>query len=217
MTAAAAVRAAVRGFYAVLDRDDPALARALVAHARVLQVRLKPAGDAAPAPTADWLRVGMLARAITREAGAALVIDDRLDVALAVEADGVHLGQADLPLADARRALGGRPLWIGVSTHDLAQVRDAIAGGADYLGFGPVFATATKADPDPVRGLDLLAAAVRAAGSVPVVAIGGITADTAAVVAATGAAAAAVIGAVTRAVDPGTEAARISAAWPPSQ
>jgi thiamine-phosphate pyrophosphorylase len=211
------VRTAVRGFYAVLDRHDAALARALVAHARVLQVRLKPAGDAAPAPTADWLRVAKLARAITREAGAALVIDDRLDVALAAEADGVHLGQADLPLADARWALRGRPLWIGVSTHDLAQVRDAVAGGADYLGFGPVFATATKANPDPVRGLPLLAAAVRAAGSVPVVAIGGITADTAAAVAATGAAAAAVIGAVTRAVDPGTEAARISAAWAPRQ
>jgi thiamine-phosphate pyrophosphorylase len=208
----------IRGFYAVLDRDDEALARQLVAHAGVLQVRIKPVpsggeGPAVAPTTADLLAVCRMARRVTREAGAALVIDDRLDLALAVEADGVHLGQTDLPLADARRALGGIRMWIGISTHDLAQVAAAVAGGADYLGFGPVFATTTKANPDPVRGIERLAAAVAAAGGTPVVAIGGITPDLAAAVASTGAAAACVISGVNAAHDPPGAAAAVAAAW----
>ncbi|HVV84238.1 MAG TPA: thiamine phosphate synthase, partial [Kofleriaceae bacterium] len=131
----------VRGFYAILDRDDEGVARALVAGAgaTVLQVRLKPAG------TRAVLAAARMARRVTREAGAMLVVNDRLDVALAVEADAVHLGQDDLALADARAALraAGRSLVVGVSTHSLAQVDEALAAGADYLGFGPVFATAT--------------------------------------------------------------------------
>ena len=128
---------ALRGFYAVLDRDDAALARALVRHARVLQVRLKPASGE------DIARVAHMARRVCTEAGAHLIINDRIDIALAVGADGVHLGQTDVPVADAR-ALVGKRLWIGVSTHDLEQVARAVVGGADYLGFGPVFATSTK-------------------------------------------------------------------------
>jgi thiamine-phosphate pyrophosphorylase len=199
------VRAAIRGYYAVLDRDDEALARVLVAHARVLQVRIK------PATTAELVRVGRMARRVTAEVGAALVIDDRVDVALVVGADGVHVGQTDLALADARRV--APRLWIGVSTHDLAQVRAAVDGGADYLGFGPVFATTTKQNPDPVQGVGGLAAAVTAAGAVPVVAIGGITPATAAAVAAAGAAAACVIGAVNGAPDPGEAARQVAACW----
>ena len=88
--------------------------------------------------------------------------------------DGVHLGQTDLPNEEARRLAGAR-LFVGVSTHDLDQVRIACAAGADYLGFGPVFATSTKENPDAVQGLDGLRAAV-AASTVPIVAIGGITA-----------------------------------------
>jgi len=210
------VGAAVRGCYAVLDADDEALARALVdpdrGGARVLQVRLK---GALSAPPAAWLAAATMARQVTRAAGAALIVDDHLDVALAVGAEGVHLGQADLPLAAARAAVAraGRPLWIGVSTHDLAQVRAAVAGGADYLGFGPVFATVTKLDPDPVVGLEGLRAAVVAAGRVPVVAIGGITVAAAADVAATGAAAACVIGAVNRAADVAEAVRAISTHW----
>ncbi len=195
-------RQRLHGFYAVLESADERFARLLVspqgAGARVLQLRMKPEG---PVSTQDLLAAARMARRVTREHGALFVVDDRLDVALAAEADGVHLGQADLPLADARR-LAGERLIIGVSTHDVDQVRAAVAGGADYLGFGPVFATTTKANPDPVQGLDGLRAAVRAAGSVPVVAIGGITVDRAAEVAATGAAAACVISAVNRAPDP---------------
>ena len=188
---------AIRGFYAVLDADDEALARALVATARVLQVRIKPATGA---PGAGALAaIARMARRVCDEAGAALIVNDRVDVALAVRADGVHLGQSDLPIAAARRLARG--LWIGVSTHDVAQVRSARAAGADYLGFGPVFATTTKANPDPVQGVAGLAAACAAAGDVPVVAIGGMTAAAAAACYAAGARAICAIGAVNRAPD----------------
>lgn len=212
------IRARVRGFYAVLDGDDEGLARALVtpaadggAGATVLQVRLKPAS------TREVLTAARMARRVTRSVGALLVVNDRLDVALAVDADAVHLGQDDLSLEDARAAVAaaGRPMGIGVSTHDLAQVRAALAGGADYLGFGPVFATATKANPDPVVGLDGLAAAAalaRAAG-VPLVAIGGITVAAAAAVADTGASAACAIGAVNGSADPAAAGRALGSAF----
>ncbi len=190
-------RDAILGFYAVLDRDDEALARALLASgARVLQLRIK--ADR-PATAGQLVRAGRMARRVCTELGAALVINDRIDVALTVGADGVHLGQADLPLAAARRIAG--PLWIGISTHDLAQVRAARDGGADYLGYGPVFVTQTKKNPDPVRGVVGLRTAVAEAGGVPVVAIGGITPGDAAEVYAAGASAICAIGAVTGAAD----------------
>ena len=187
----------VRGFYAVLDREDEALARLLVSHARVLQIRLKP--KRAPVEASTIVRVARMARRICDEVGAALVVNDRIDIALAVGADGVHLGQTDLPLADARRIAGD--LWIGVSTHDLDQVRAARDGGADYLGFGPIFATATKLDHDPVQGLAGLRAAVELAGDTPVVAIGGITPAVAAEIYRCGAAAICAISAVNDAPD----------------
>jgi thiamine-phosphate pyrophosphorylase len=192
------------GFYAVLDRDDEQLAEQLVspdgAAARVLQLRIKPD---IPLSALALTRIGRMAREVCDRHGAALIINDRLDVALACGADGVHLGQRDLALADARAALAacGRQLWIGISTHDVAQVRDAVALGADYLGFGPVFATPTKANPDPVTGVAGLAEAVRAAGKTPVVAIGGITPADAAAVYAAGAAAICAISAVNAAPD----------------
>ena len=187
---------AIRGFYAVLDRDDEALCRALLASgARVLQVRIKPATT-----SGQIARAARMARRLCTEHGAALVVNDRADIALAVGADGVHLGQTDVPLERARQHVGSR-LWLGVSTHDLQQVRAAVAGGADYLGFGPVFPTTTKQNPDPVQGVDGLRAAVAAAGSVPVVAIGGITPARAPDVYAAGAAAVCAIGAVTSAPD----------------
>ncbi len=190
----------IAGFYGVLDRDDPGLARALLAGgAKVVQLRLK--GAAA----ADVIRIGGWLKALCLEHGAALVINDRVDLALAVGAHGVHLGQTDLPLAEARALVGDR-MWIGISTHDLDQVSAAVRGGADYLGYGPVFATTTKAAPDPVQGLDALAAAVRTADEVPIVAIGGITPDLVASVYATGCAAVCAIGAVNDAADPASAA-----------
>ena len=191
------VRDAISGFYAVLDRDDEELARALVSEARVLQVRIKPASGAAGA--AELVRIARMARRICDAAGAALIVNDRLDVALAADADGVHLGQTDLPLAAARRISGD--LCLGFSTHNPDQVRAAVAAGADYLGFGPVFATTTKANPDPVQGLEGLRAAVAAASGRPVVAIGGITPDRAPELYAAGATALCAISAVNQARD----------------
>jgi thiamine-phosphate diphosphorylase len=176
------------------------------AGARVLQVRLK------PATAIEILEAARMARAVTRRHGALLVVNDRVDLAIAAEADAVHLGQDDLPLAAARALVDGR-MWIGVSTHDDEQVRAACAAGADYLGFGPVYETTTKANPDPVQGLAGLARAVRIAAGVPVVAIGGVTPDRAAELAATGAAAACAIGAVNGAADPGDAGRRIAGAW----
>ncbi len=184
---------AITGFYAVLDRDDEELARALLAAgAKVLQIRIKPA---VPPGAGELVRIARMCRSLCDAAGAALIVNDRIDVALAAGADGVHLGQTDLGLRDARRIVGDR-LWIGVSTHNLAQVTLARAGGADYLGFGPVFVTRTKRSPDPVQGLTGLRAAVATAGAVPVVAIGGIAPENAPGVYATGAAAICAIGAV---------------------
>ncbi len=185
----------LRGFYAVLDRDDLELARQLVGPggAHILQLRLKP-GSAY-----DQLRLARLAREICDEHGALLIVNDRIDVALASGADGVHLGQTDVPLAEAR-ALAPK-LRIGISTHDLAQVRAAVAGGADYLGYGPVYATRTKANPAPVQGLVALHAAVAAAGAIPVVAIGGITPSHVRAVYAAGASAICAISAVNEAED----------------
>lgn len=200
----------LRGFYAVLDRDDDALAEQLVspygAHARILQVRLKPAS------TRQVLEVARRAKAIAHRHGALLVVNDRIDIALAVGADAVHLGQDDLPLADARALIAGR-MWIGVSTHNDEQVRAAVAGGADYLGFGPVYPTATKENPDPVQGVAGLARATAIAGNVPVVAIGGVTPERAAELAAAGAWSACAIGSVNGAADPASAGRRIAAAW----
>jgi thiamine-phosphate pyrophosphorylase len=180
----------------------------------VLQVRIKPAK---PVPIPEILAAARMARAVTAEAGALLIIDDHLDIALAVDADGVHLGQSDLPLAEARTLVARwkpeRPFVIGISTSDPAQIEDAIRGGADYLGFGPVYETMTKLDPDPVQGIDRLAEAVRLAGNVPVVAIGGITPDRAPAVAAAGAVAACCISAVNASENPAAAGARIGAAW----
>lgn len=190
-------RDAISGFYAVLDRDDEALARALLASgARVLQVRIKPER---PATAGQLVRAGRMARRVCTEHGAALVMNDRIDVALAVGADGVHLGQTDLPLAVAR-SIAGR-LWIGISTHDLDQVHAARAAGADYIGYGPVFATSTKRNPDAVQGVAALREAVAAAGEMPVVAIGGITAGHVPELYGAGVAAICAIGAVTGAAD----------------
>lgn len=187
----------LRGFYAVLDRDDESLARVLARHACILQVRLKPRGKRID--TDELVRVGRMARDVCDAAGIPLVINDRVDVALIVGADGVHLGQTDLPIAEAR-ALAGARLLVGVSTHDLDQVRIACAAGADYLGFGPVFTTSTKANPDAVQGIEGLRAAV-ASSTVPIVAIGGITTAQAPAVFEAGAAAVCAISAVNDTVD----------------
>lgn len=113
------------------------------------------------------------AMSAARAAGAQLIINDRVDIALAVGADGVHLGQTDMPVHAARRLLGDHAL-IGFSTHNLNQVQEAIGLPIDYLAFGPIYSTTTKLNPDPVAGLKALARTCAEGGSIPVVAIGGI-------------------------------------------
>ena len=140
-----------------------------------------------------------------------LIVNDRVDVALAIGATGVHLGQDDLPLALARK-LAPVGFSIGISTHSLQQAIAAEQGGATLIGFGPIFATSTKANPSPVQEIAALAAIVRTV-SIPVIAIGGITAANARDVAATGCAAATSIAGVLAAPDLARAAAVIAAAF----
>lgn len=198
----------IRGLYGIVDlpgRGVPAgrLAIALLdGGARVLQLRMKGGSASAMLAVLDELRP------ICRRRDALLIVNDRLDVAIAGGADGVHLGQGDLPLAAARR-IAPEGFVIGVSTHDEAQADAAVAAGADYLGFGPIFATRTKGNPDPIVGLDRLAALCRRIDR-PIVAIGGITLDRVLGVVSSGAAAAAIISAVNHSDDIVAAARRVT-------
>ncbi len=127
-------------------------------------------------------------RELTSRYDALLFINDHADIALAVDADGVHLGQDDLPIEEARRIMGEK--IIGISTHGPEQAKSAERGGADYIGFGPVFHTTTK-DAGSPKGVDVLRS-VREVVGIPVVAIGGINEDNIGVVLDAGADAAAI-------------------------
>lgn len=110
-------------------------------------------------------------RRLTREYGATLIVNDHADIAFAVDADGVHLGQDDLPLHEARKFMGEK--IVGISTHSLSEALAAFSSGADYIGFGPVFYTTTKDAGEP-RGTEILKE-IKKHVSIPVVAIGGIS------------------------------------------
>jgi thiamine-phosphate pyrophosphorylase len=110
---------------------------------------------------------------VARGLGVRLIVNDRVDIALALGADGVHLGQDDLPPAAARELLGG-PAVIGFSTHNEEQAREAARLPVDYLAIGPIFQTSSKENPDPVVGLEGLRRVRRIVGQIPLVAIGGI-------------------------------------------
>ncbi len=133
-------------------------------------------------------------RRLTRDFNAVLIINDYADIALAVDADGVHLGQEDLPLNAAREIMGEK--IIGISTHNLEQAKAAEAGGADYIGFGPIFHTTTKDAGKPV-GIDGLSI-VKKNVNIPVVAIGGINLDNIEAAISAGADAVAVASAICR-------------------
>jgi thiamine-phosphate pyrophosphorylase len=186
--------------YPILDADllagrpcAAAVADLARGGARVVQLRAKGASDRVLFTLAqDALRAA-------REAGVLFVVNDRPDVALILGADGVHLGQDDLPPAEARRLLGAEAI-IGWSTHSLEQLARAREEPVDYVAFGPVFPTVTKRDADPVVGLDLLRAA-RALTTRPLVAIGGITAGNARATAGAGADGLAVISGLLAAPD----------------
>ncbi len=172
----------------------------LAGGARVVQLRCKSLAAGA------FVDAALRSSERTRRHAGILVVNDRLDVALAAGADGVHLGQSDLPVAEARRLVEATAperagsFRIGVSTHDLAQARTAAREGADYVGFGPLFGTATKATGYSARGLDALRA-VRAAIAIPIVAIGGVTLDNARDAIAAGADSVAMISALLAAPD----------------
>ena len=191
----------VAGLYAIVDLDacrgrDPLwLADEILAGGcAVLQLRSKNQTDR------ERLRVACALKEKCAEAGVPFVVNDRVDLALLSEADAVHLGQDDLSLDEARAIAPHLPM--GVSTHDPAQLEEALHHPLAYVAFGPVFSTASKANPDPVVGLVRLKEAVARAGTVPLVAIGGIRMESAAEIHATGARLGAVIGELAGADDP---------------
>jgi thiamine-phosphate pyrophosphorylase len=155
--------------------------------------------------TREMIRLAGEMQALCRRSGVTFIVNDRLDVALAVQADGVHLGQDDFPIPLARKLLGEKAV-IGGSASNLKEARKCLSEGADYVGFGPVFATTSKEDAGPAGGLELLGEVVREI-RLPVVAIGGINRKNAPLVLRTGAYGLAVISAVCCQADP-QEAAR---------
>jgi thiamine-phosphate pyrophosphorylase len=179
------VEAAVRGGVTAVQLREKVLdTRAFLAEARAIKQLLKPLG-------------------------VPLVINDRIDIALACDADGVHLGQTDMPVADARRLLPEH-VFIGLSVETMEQVRNASTLPVDYLGVSPIFATPTKTDTARPWGLEGLRE-VRMQTKLPLVAIGGIHAENAAEVRAAGADGLAVVSAICAADDPEAAAARFRA------
>ena len=135
--------------------------------ASLIQLREKTASPA------EFYREAVEAVRVAHSHNVKIVINDRVDIAIAAGADGVHLGQEDLPPDDARRLLGTDAI-IGFSTHSEDQARSALKLPIDYVAFGPIFSTETKPDHDPVVGLNLLSAVAKIVGDLPLVAIGGI-------------------------------------------
>ena len=200
--------------YPILDVDllagrscGAAVAALASGGARIVQLRAKGASDRV------LLSLAREAQAAAREAGVLFVVNDRPDVALVLGADGVHLGQDDLPPEDARRLLGPDAI-IGRSTHSPAQVAAATREPVDYIAVGPVFPTATKRDAEAVVGLALLREA-RAVTARPLVAIGGLTLARARETVAAGADGLAVVSALLTAEDlAGAARAFLAAARP---
>ena len=196
----ATVHAMLNGLYIILDPsvypDRPlveVLTIAVEAGASLFQYRNK---------TASMKEAYVEALALRQAAAKARVIfivNDRCDLALAVDADGVHLGQGDLPLDTARKVMGPDKL-IGISTHNPDQVQEATSGKPDYLGFGPIFKPGSKQDHDPLVGLEGLRA-IRKLTSLPVLAIGGIQIEQVEAVMHAGADGVAVVSAILKATD----------------
>ncbi|MDY0227825.1 MAG: thiamine phosphate synthase [Desulfomicrobium apsheronum] len=157
--------------------------------------------------TREFVAEARAVRELLAGTGVPLIINDRIDVTLAVGADGVHLGQTDMHIADARR-LTGPDMLIGISAECVADAIRAQAEGADYVGISPVFATPTKTDTAPALGREGVAA-IRAAVSLPLVGIGGIGPDNAAEVIRAGCDGIAVVSAIVSAPDPREAASRL--------
>ena len=202
--------------YAILDpeqtrgRDSETVLRQLLdGGAKIIQIRAKSLNPR------DFLDLARRTRALTRTYGCCLIINDRADIALGCDADGVHLGQEDLALRAGRKIMGQK--LIGISTHDEDQARDAERGGADYIGFGPMFGTATKETGYDARGVEMLRQ-IRAAVKLPIVAIGGINEENVQEVWRAGADSAAIISDILGGEDITAKTKRVlalhSAQWP---
>lgn len=172
----------------------------LEAGAKWLQLRVK-----ALTPS-HFFALARHARIETRKYGCKLIVNDRVDIALGCDADGVHLGQEDLPLTVGRKLMSGKV--IGISTHDPEQAQEAERNGADYIGFGPMFGTSTKDTGYAQRGVQMLAQ-VRAKVQLPIVAIGGINEQNVKQVWQAGATSAAIISDILHADDIPAKIARI--------
>ena len=184
-------------FYAMIDpaggHEPVMLAETMLdAGARIMQLRLK------DSPGRDFLAAARAIAEVCRKRGATLIVNDRADIAILAAAHGVHLGQTDLPL-DAARRIVGNDRMIGISTHNVEQARAAEDGGADYVGFGPMYPGGLRNNAAG-KGLDELRA-IRAAVTIPIVAIGGITEARVAETLAAGADAVAIITDVLNAPD----------------
>jgi thiamine-phosphate pyrophosphorylase len=195
--------------YAILDPEqtkgrapESVLRELLDGGAAILQLRVK-----TMAPS-DFFQLAQRARAETRARGCKLIVNDRIDIALACDADGVHLGQDDLPLAVGKQLMGEK--IVGISTHEIEQAQEAELNGADYIGFGPMFGTTTKNTGYAARGIDMLRQ-IRAAVKLPIVAIGGINEQNVNQVWQAGADSAAIISDILGADDPAAKFRRIAA------
>ena len=191
--------------YPIIDTlGDPKLSHVSLAQTmldagvRFLQLRIK------DQPARRFVEIARRVKAVTDRYSAQLIINDRTDIARLLDAAGVHLGQEDLPVSAAREILGPNKI-IGFSTHNSAQAEAAARQGiADYIGFGPIYPTVSKERTDPVQGLEGLRL-IRSRVGLPIVAIGGITAETMPDVLAAGADAVAMIGDIVRAGDVGAK------------
>lgn len=188
----------IKGLYAIIDNSiRPDLSnieiakRVLAGGAKIVQLRGKGFSSK------ELLEQAIEISALASEAGALFIVNDRADIALLSGADGVHLGQDDLPIGEARKILG-RDKLIGISTHSIEQALKAEQEGTDYIGFGPVFGTKTKADAEEAKGIPALANVKRRV-SIPVIAIGGITLENLREVMEAGADGTAVISAIAKA------------------
>lgn len=207
------LRAALR-LYLVVDPDHTAgdladtVRAAITGGVTIVQLRSKGRTDR------ETLAIGAPLRSICRDAAIPFIVNDRLDLALALDADGIHLGVDDLPLDDARRLIGSQRL-IGYSPETEEQTRTAAARGADYLGIGPIFGTVTKSDAGAALGPEGFARR-RSLSPLPVVAIGGITPINAREAIAAGADGVAVVSAILKAPDPAVAARALRTAITPS-
>ena len=193
-------RSSLQGLYVILDPSvQPArplrdvLMQSAAAGAKIFQYRDKMAS------MKEAYAEALVLRKVAADAGTLFIVNDRCDLALAVDADGVHLGQDDLPIEHARALMGPDKL-LGLSTHNADQVKEAAKLKPDYIGFGPIFTPGAKQDHDPVVGLEELRQ-VRPLTTLPMFAIGGIQVDQVRAIRQAGADGVAVISAVLKAAD----------------